>query len=65
MWPSFPISGELAKAPPRRRDDAGPKDQGGFSYHLRDTGCYLHPRCLECPRPQCILDEKKYKKHAL
>ncbi len=22
-----------------------------------NDGCTLHPRCLECPRPRCILDE--------
>ena len=23
----------------------------------RDTGCRLHPSCLNCPRPRCIYDE--------
>jgi hypothetical protein len=23
----------------------------------KDTGCKLHPSCLECPRTRCILDE--------
>lgn len=24
-----------------------------------DTGCKLHPACLECPEPQCVLDTKR------
>lgn len=24
---------------------------------LNYDGCTLHPHCLECPRPRCILDE--------
>jgi hypothetical protein len=24
---------------------------------LRDTGCALHPSCLNCPRAVCIIDE--------
>jgi hypothetical protein len=23
----------------------------------RDTGCKLWPRCLECPFPDCIIDQ--------
>ncbi len=22
-----------------------------------DTGCALHPKCLECPRPRCVYDD--------
>jgi hypothetical protein len=22
-----------------------------------DTGCHVHPKCLECPLPECILDD--------
>ena len=25
--------------------------------HFHDTGCSLHPKCLECPREICIHDE--------
>ena len=24
--------------------------------HPPDRGCALHPRCLECPEPQCVED---------
>lgn len=24
--------------------------------HLEDTGCHIHPKCLECPLPECVLD---------
>lgn len=24
-----------------------------------DTGCYLHPACLTCPEPVCVLDLQK------
>ena len=25
--------------------------------HFKDTGCALHPACLECPLPVCIYDD--------
>lgn len=25
--------------------------------HYPDTGCQVHPACLSCPLPRCVLDE--------
>jgi hypothetical protein len=25
--------------------------------NFRDTGCHLHPACLECPEPICIFEQ--------
>lgn len=28
-----------------------------YSGIYRDTGCFLHPSCLNCPRAVCVYDE--------
>ncbi len=33
-------------------------EQMTASYYGTDTGCNLHPKCLECPRPQCKYDDE-------
>lgn len=33
-----------------------PESKNRWWAHLRDTGCRLHPKCLECPLPVCRED---------
>ncbi len=42
------------RAPARVETHAKADSQS--AYH--DTGCYIHPTCLDCPRPTCIEDER-------
>ncbi len=44
--------GELTASPPR----PPAKCKQGY----QDTGCHLHPSCLECPRERCIYEEYRH-----
>ena len=33
-----------------------PGEDLDFYNHYKDTGCKLHPACLECPLPVCVYD---------
>ena len=33
-----------------------PGEDLDFYDHYKDTGCRLHPACLECPLPVCVYD---------
>ncbi len=33
-------------------------------YNWKDRGCHLHPKCLECPRPICVFEEKAVRANA-
>ena len=42
----------------RRRDTAGNNARAYIDgKDFKDTGCELHPSCLDCPRQPCIEDE--------
>lgn len=34
-----------------------------LSETFEDTGCELHPRCLDCPEPVCIEDMDGYERY--
>ena len=51
------------KLPPKKRGkqrnpviDLG---TGGIFKIKPDTGCWVYPKCLECPRPICVEDEPR------
>ena len=46
---TMPRETRLDAYDPSGRDD---------SRNWHDTGCRLHPSCLNCPRPVCVYDEK-------
>lgn len=37
-------------------------DKEYFWRYFKDTGCDLHPACLECPRPKCKYDEPHWER---
>lgn len=41
------------------RVDAYDPSNRADSLNWHDTGCKLHPSCLNCPRPMCFYDEKE------
>jgi len=46
---------------------AGPPpgpDRSALDAIYVDTGCHIHPRCLACPLPVCILDDPHAKQRA-
>jgi hypothetical protein len=45
--------GSLRERPTEKRRASRHHEDGE---NLKDTGCHLHPSCLQCPRPRCIYD---------
>ena len=39
-------------------------DRDPLSAIYLDRGCHVHPRCLSCPLPVCILDDPRAKQRA-
>ena len=50
------LSGGPIVPMPRKRAKPPAREPGHYETIYKDTGCHLHPSCLNCPRPRCIYD---------